>query len=148
MALWVGEQQLDVRRSALELGLVDKQEVRVEAATLCEKGCNPMWSRLQPCVIEAAALGARRGARAAAAAQGLEAQAVARGGAGAHNAAAPARRQLRRAACRLLRAGGAAGCRVPAAVRRRYARARGDAGRRGHGGRRPGRGGEGEVKAR
>ena len=30
MALWVGEQQLDVRRSALELGLVDKQEVRVE----------------------------------------------------------------------------------------------------------------------
>ena len=48
MALWVGEQQLDVRRSALELGLVDKQEVRVEAATLCEKGCNPMWSRLQP----------------------------------------------------------------------------------------------------
>ena len=40
MALWVGEQQLDVRRSALELGLVDKQEVRVEAATLCEKGCS------------------------------------------------------------------------------------------------------------
>ena len=30
MALWAGERQLDVRRSALELGLVDKQEVRVE----------------------------------------------------------------------------------------------------------------------
>ena len=30
MALWAGEQQLDVRRSAQELNLVDKQEVRVE----------------------------------------------------------------------------------------------------------------------
>ena len=30
MALWAGEQQLDVRRSAQELSLVDKQEVRVE----------------------------------------------------------------------------------------------------------------------
>ena len=40
MALWVGEQQLDVRRSALELGLVDKQEVRVEAATPCDRCCN------------------------------------------------------------------------------------------------------------
>ena len=47
MALWVGEQQLDVRRSALELGLVDKQEVRVEAAALCERGCSPRCSMLQ-----------------------------------------------------------------------------------------------------
>ena len=40
MALWAGEQQLDVRRSAQELSLVDKQEVRVEAATLCDRCCN------------------------------------------------------------------------------------------------------------
>lgn len=31
MALWAGERQLDVRRSALELGLGDKQEVRAHS---------------------------------------------------------------------------------------------------------------------
>ena len=34
MALWAGERQLDVRRSALELCLADKQEVRVEELEL------------------------------------------------------------------------------------------------------------------
>eukprot|EP00964_Phaeocystis_antarctica_P079912 scaffold49844_cov56-Phaeocystis_antarctica.AAC.1 len=27
-----------------------------DAATLCDRGCNPMWWRLRPCVLEAAAL--------------------------------------------------------------------------------------------
>eukprot|EP00964_Phaeocystis_antarctica_P026217 scaffold14754_cov39-Phaeocystis_antarctica.AAC.1 len=35
----------------------EKLEVEVEVpATLCDRGCNPRWSRLQPHVIEAATL--------------------------------------------------------------------------------------------
>eukprot|EP00964_Phaeocystis_antarctica_P067572 scaffold40902_cov68-Phaeocystis_antarctica.AAC.4 len=51
------EEARSLLREALALEELGLQPYVIEAATLCGRGCNPVWSGLQPCVVGAATVG-------------------------------------------------------------------------------------------